>query len=508
MVDDIRKDITEKLILLNILPENSSPNRVRLREKCSNLAGNVLKNGTTLSQNGIYSVYDGKTFCIQILDDEEDLSLKFKSEKSSLSGDNADVKKTDFHGNSQNEKFINETSNENILRLYAEKCEKMRSGGIVNNNNENNVNDDGNNNSNNNDNNNNDSDDGKVVHRIPDSDTLPRKVPTTLLQVQLWCRRTFSMENKIEIFVRQDETVKSLSKRLASYYKIPHSYLRILFAPVNHEIYICELPSSSPTKYSSRIWFDGSVDSRKLSELCDVRLDDGDVLILQNIREPLRELTEMENISVKKKSQGCNYYAYPTSTSTFTTTSSTTASCAIAEYDPQHIKSSPSYSNFESSTYTTAVQYGVKNKKKENGIRIKTHKDRMKESNKEDETTKDTKEIKEKPFKILTLTHDPQNVLSHKTEHSSNEEKLSNETIILSNENSSCVSLTDIDDEKNQNKNSTNKNINGQNNTGKKSHVEVEVEGDENVLESSQEPEPFLGTDDEAKKMGFDLFLD
>ena len=79
MVDDIRKDITEKLILLNILPENSSPNRVRLREKSSNLAGNVLKNGTTLSQNGIYSVYDGKTFCIQILDDEEDLSLIFKS---------------------------------------------------------------------------------------------------------------------------------------------------------------------------------------------------------------------------------------------------------------------------------------------------------------------------------------------------------------------------------------------------------------------------------------------
>jgi hypothetical protein len=499
MVDDIRKDITEKLILLNILPENSSPNRVRLREKCSNLAGNVLKNGTTLSQNGIYSVYDGKTFCIQILDDEEDLSLKFKSEKSSSYGDNADIKKSEFYGNYQNEKFIHETSNETILRLYAEKCEKMRSGGIVKYDNENNF-------SNNaNDNNNND-DNGKVVHRIPDSESLPRNVPTTLLQVQLWCRRTFSMENKIEIFVRQDETVKSLSKRLASYYKIPYLYLRILFAPVNNEIYICELPSNSPTKYSSRIWFDGSVDSRKLSELCDVRLDDGDVLILQNIREPLRELTEMENISVKKKNQGCNYYAYTTSTSTSTTTSSTTASCAIAEYDPQHIKSSSTYSNFDSSTYTTAVQYGVKNKKKENGIRIKTHKDRMKESNKENDTTKD---IKDKPFKILTLTHDPQNVLTHKKEHSSCEGKVSNEIIILNNEKSSCVSLIDIDDEKNQNKNSTNTNINGQNDVGKKGQVEVEVEeGDENVLEGSQEPEPFLGTDDEAKKMGFDLFLD
>ena len=233
-----------------------------------------------------------------------------------------------------------------------------------------------------------------------------------------------------------------------------------------------------------------------------MRLDDGDVLILQNIREPLRELTEMENISVKKKNQGCNYYAYTpsTSTSTSTTTSSITASCAIAEYDPQHIKSSSSYSNFDSSTYTTAVQYGVKNKKKENGIRIKTHKDRMKESNKENETTKETKE---KPFKILTLTHDPQNVLSHKKEHSSCEGKASNEIIFLNNDKSSCLSLIDIEDEKNQNKNNTNMNINGQNDTGKKSQLEVEVEEG-----GSQEPEPFLGTDDEAKKMGFDLFLD
>ena len=458
-----------------------------------------MKNGTTLSQNGIYTVYDGKTFCIQILDADEDLSLKFKYDKISSNDDNTEMIQNDISENSmnsvKNEQFSNESTNENILRLYAEKCLKMKNEKLVINDSSSNDNDD---NDSKNDKNDNSGDNKRekndtvtnvtTVHRIPDSEAPLQNIPTVLLQVQLWCRRTFTVEDKIEIFVRQDETVKSLSKRISVYYKIPHLFLRILFAPVNNEIYLCELPSNRPTKYSSRIWFDGSVDSRKLSELCDVRLDDGDVLILQNIREPLRELTEMEITSVKKKSQVSNYYGYTPSV----TTSTSTASCAIAEYNSQNTKSS--YSNFENSTYTTAVQYPMKNKKKENGIRIKTHKDRMKESNKESETTKETKE---KPHKILTVTHDPQNILLLKedSDFNSSEEKKSAEIIILNEEKSDSTTL--IKDEKNY----TDMNMSG---------YDDEKKGNEILLGriQDQDSEPFLGTDDEAKKMGFDLFLD
>ena len=495
------------------MPPNCSPNRVRLREKCSNLAGNVLKNGTTLSQNGIYTVYDGKTFCIQILDADEDLSLKFKFDKIPSNDDSTEIVQTDInensnsHNSAKNENFSDESINENILRLYAEKCLKMKNAKVViNDSNSNSNSSDNNDNSdimNNNEKNDNKNNNGGVnnkeendtvttmttVHRIPDSDAPLQNIPTVLLQVQHWCRRTFTVEEKIEIFVRQDETVKSLSKRLSVYYKIPYLFLRILFAPVNHEIYLCELPSNRPTKYSSRIWFDGSADSRKLSELCDVRLDDGDVLILQNIREPLRELTEMEITSVRKKSQVSNYYGYTPSVTTSTSTSTSTATCAIADYNSQNMKSS--YSNFENSTYTTAVQYGVKNKKKENGIRIKTHKDRMKESNKENETTK------EKPHKILTLTHDPQNIPSHKedSDFNSSEGKKSTEIINLNEEKSKFTSS--IEDEKNY----TDINMIG---------YDDEKKRNENSLGGiqDQDSEPFLGTDDEAKKMGFDLFLD
>ena len=102
-------------------------------------------------------------------------------------------------------------------------------------------------------------------------------------------------------------TVKSITKRLSILFKIPLKYLRILFVPSTTEINLFNLPLNCPTKYSTREWFDGNLEKRKLSDLCDMKICDGDLLLLQNINVPLRELNEKEQISVNLAGSNNNY---------------------------------------------------------------------------------------------------------------------------------------------------------------------------------------------------------
>jgi hypothetical protein len=472
-VDELRREITKKLIELKYLPPGSSPKLVRIRDKCSNLAGKILNNGTTLSQNGIYSVYDGKTLCIQILEEEENLAEKFITETENLSGQNSmnisrqnspyslldklpgyfpyvydsnhyvditNTKMRKFYSNDgiklenidAEKSVLNKIDDINIAIVKArseddydskknnknegisERKKIEGSTSINSDSNDNNQNGSFNHNIetfrsnkinpvnepnqpekstviiNNNTIYNNNSNSSGTSQSYTDMN-ISRSVNAVLLQIQVWNRRTFTVGKRIEVLIRQDEALKSVAKKLASYFNIPLPYLRILFVPSTSEINLCDLPLNCPTKYSTRAWFDGSLETRKLSDLCEMKLYDGDLLLLQNNHEPLRELTEAERKSVEKKNQIPSYYDYP--------------STSARNYDSTTLKSKSN--NFENSTYSTVLQFGARTKKKENGVFIKTQKERKRQSDKEEEE----KRVREEA-KTQNLTHDPSSILT------------------------------------------------------------------------------------------------
>jgi hypothetical protein len=549
-VDELRREIAKKLIELKYLPPGSSPQLVRIRDKCSNLAGKILNNGTTLSQNGIYSVYDGKTLCIQILEEEENLAEKFITETENLSGQNSmsisrqnspyslldkppgyfpyvydsnhyvditntkmrkfysdDVAKAedldgdnsvssraedvtaatvkarseddyDCKKNYKNEGISGRMKIEGSASIHGDgtdndnfnpdvdsfRCNKInpvnepnqpeKATVIINNNTIYNSNSSG------------------AGHSQIYSDVnMSRSVSAVLLQIQVWNRRTFTVGKRIEVLIRQDEALKSVAKKLAYYFNIPLSYLRILFVPSTSEINLCDLPLHCPTKYSTRAWFDGSLETRKLSDLCEMKLYDGDILLLQNNHEPLRELTERERKSVEKKNQIPSYYDYP--------------STSARNYDSTTLKSKSNI--FDNSTYSTVLQFGTRTKKKENGVFIKTQKERKRQSDKEEEE----KRVREEA-KTQNQTQDPSIILPDSPASPSPPTDTAPAPAPSGKRAIDILPPSDLDQ--------ISVRLSDQN------QLKHGPSGNENIEDSDREPP--LGTDDDAIKMGLDLLSD
>ena len=591
LVDELRNNLAKKLIELKYLAPGSSPNLIRIRDRCSVMAGKILRNGTTLAQNGIYSVYDGKTICIQILEREENLdSYNVMTENDKMIDIEEQNNKTEienyFAKCAAGEFSKNKNSPENDINLLEtksvddeKKIDTIEGGEVTDKTNTNDVNvsveDDNYSNTNgeekventntintkddkdgerdiDNSNSNNTHTSAMPIHNdlnnainthalssssltnieekkekekekevitnkiinqtintsaidnidiqrklnmlsiikerrglaeknkeesinqsssvIINSNTLgnltdsSRKIPTVLLQVQVWERKTYTVGTKFEFFMRQDESLKTMTKCFSSYFQIPIAYLRILYVPSSCEINLCDLPSEYPTKYTTRCWFDGLLESRKVSDLSDTKLVDGDLLLLQNIREPLRVLTEMEMKSVemkKKLSLQYNESSYHTASS----------------YSQGYEIKSPYFNNFES---TGLYGFGSKMKKKESGVIIRTHKERMKENNKDDiKDNKDKNDIDNIPL----VLHGPQIAFSESIESL-------NTKSVLFNTKSNVEKIVESNNEKNP--------------------IEVENTSD-NLMGnkiSEDDREPFLGTEKDANNMGYDLFLD
>jgi len=70
LINDIRMQVHEKLIADGLLPPDSSPLRVRLRQKTRYTVGALLPDGMTLKENNV-SVYAGRELAVEILDREE-----------------------------------------------------------------------------------------------------------------------------------------------------------------------------------------------------------------------------------------------------------------------------------------------------------------------------------------------------------------------------------------------------------------------------------------------------
>ena len=120
-------------------------------------------------------------------------------------------------------------------------------------------------------------------------------------------------------------------------------------------------------------------------------------------------------------------------------------------------------------------------KKKESGVIIRTHKERMKENNKED--VKDNNSDVDDNTNTPLVIHGPQIAFSE-----SAESLKANSTLL--NTKSDPKTMVEKSNEKNA----------------------IEIENDsENLMEnkiSDDDREPFLGTEKDASNMGYDLFLD
>jgi hypothetical protein len=78
-VSEVRADIAEKLKALGKLSPDASPKRIRIREKTGTRPDRILRDGKTILQNGV-KLYDAKTLCIQILDEDEELGEEDKGD--------------------------------------------------------------------------------------------------------------------------------------------------------------------------------------------------------------------------------------------------------------------------------------------------------------------------------------------------------------------------------------------------------------------------------------------
>ncbi len=148
-----------------------------------------------------------------------------------------------------------------------------------------------------------------------------KHIGDAVVLVQRWLRLSWTLGPRFEVALEGNMTVRGICKRLAKLVDIPVDRMRTLVVPLNTEVHLHELPKSNPTRYHSRQWFDGSRDTRKLRDISDMRLRDGDLLLVQDCDEPLRPLTPAEQLSVQlvstadKGSYG-DYSSYGTAAST------------------------------------------------------------------------------------------------------------------------------------------------------------------------------------------------
>lgn len=198
-----------------------------------------------------------------------------------------------------------------------------------------------------------------------------------VVQVQKWQRRTWSLSTKQDVLFSGSRTVQEVSRGLAALHDIPLHSLRVLVVPRDTSFLIYELTQRQPSRNYGRAWFDPTQEKKLLRYMShDMRLIEGDLLLLQDINEPLMELTAADMLSIRlvEEAQNTPTYNYQWPVHRSNATSSTSTSIPAWAQDTTN-----NYSmNYK---YPTAVMVSNGNSSSSSkGIRIKTQKDRQREA--------------------------------------------------------------------------------------------------------------------------------
>eukprot|EP00606_Chrysophyceae_sp_TOSAG23-5_P000498 GSChrysophyteH2.ASY1.ANO1.912.1 assembled CDS len=202
--------------------------------------------------------------------------------------------------------------------------------------------------------------DKQIVLQLLDvPETLPKQhAGDVLILVQRWHRGNWTLGQRKEVYLRGGLSIKDSAAHLAALFGIPLPSLSVYHVDkLSSDVLLHCLPQEKPSNsfYSSkRKWFRPQDEPGQLRYAYSLRLSEGDLLIVQDTAEPLRELSVEERASIGAINNSASLSICGTAVTDNSTSSSGSASSSC-------------------STSTTNWSRGG------GGIRIKTHKDRLRE---------------------------------------------------------------------------------------------------------------------------------
>lgn len=187
---------------------------------------------------------------------------------------------------------------------------------------------------------------------------------SVMVLVQRWNRSTWSLGDRFEVLLRGSMTIRNIARSLSFLTGIPLDSMRAMVLPREAEFALSDIVLRAPPQNYGRAWFDPTRERRMLSAMShELRVTDGDVLLLQDTSEPLMELSaaDRKSIEIVRVANQTSYWSAPSSVSIPT----------VANRNP--FESYPT----STSTYTKgSMKHGYGSS---NGVHIKTHRDRLQE---------------------------------------------------------------------------------------------------------------------------------
>lgn len=185
---------------------------------------------------------------------------------------------------------------------------------------------------------------------------------SVMVLVQRWNRSTWSLGDRFEVMLRGTMTIRNIARSLSFLTGIPLDSMLAMVLPREAEFPLSDIVLRSPPLNYGRSWFDPSKERRLLSAMShELRVTDGDVLLLQDTSEPLMELSPADRKSIEIVRVANQAYWSPS------------ASSAPLSGNRNPFDSHPASTN-------TSTKSGLKHGYgSSNGVHIKTHRDRLQE---------------------------------------------------------------------------------------------------------------------------------
>lgn len=140
-----------------------------------------------------------------------------------------------------------------------------------------------------------------TIQLLPEDEYLPEEEQgDAVVMVQRWHRTSWTLSERVEVLFPGNASVSDISKALCLTFDIPVHSLRVLVVPRETSFYMYELCQESPPRNYGRYWFDPMKHTKLMRFMThDMRVNDGDLIILQNIEEPLKELSRSDKKSME-----------------------------------------------------------------------------------------------------------------------------------------------------------------------------------------------------------------
>jgi hypothetical protein len=221
-----------------------------------------------------------------------------------------------------------------------------------------------------------------TVTLLPEEEILPvEESGDVIVFVQRFHRSDWSLSQKLEVLLPGEWKVSEIAKGLAVLFEVPFESLRVLIVPRDSSFPLFELGDESPTHNYGRHWVDPTKEDKLQRYMThELRLVEGDLLIVTCADESLGVLSAADRQSMcivrgeQAKAQGC--WDMDDVGSTMSKSTATT------DY----------YNNYWGSNSPYKATSSVAHP---SGIRIKTHKDRVKENEEKSKQSTDNNEHNE-----------------------------------------------------------------------------------------------------------------